>query len=355
MPHSFRCSSLAVIPLACALVATLSAAPAHAQSIPADAELQQQVASIAASHHGKVGVYAIQLNSGRTVAYRPDDPSPTASVIKLAVLYEAMQQVRAGKVSWNDKITLPKGEAVSGSGILTFFDAPLNLTFKDVLTFMIIVSDNTATNLAIDHIGIDNINARITWLGLHNTYLYKKVMKPPTGPVPADQPKFGLGKTTPREMAIIMEHIGRCDLATPAHSTQPISPSDQAICSVALNMLRNQFYRDSIPRYIETLDSSETGSAIANKTGGINAARNDVAIVAGKTGPMIISIFTYDNQDQTWTPDVEGELTIARIARTIVTNWSPNGLDGKTLVPGLGISPSLTSEVTPAAASASKK
>ena len=245
-----------------------------------------------------MAVYAIQLNTGRTVAYHPDEPSPTASVIKLAVLYEAMQQIRAGKASWDDKITLPKGEAVSGSGILTFFDAPLTLTFKDVLTFMVIVSDNTATNLAIDHLGIDNINARIAWLGLHDTYLYKKVMKPPTGPMPADQPKFGLGKTTPREMATIIEHIGQCDLAAPAHSTQPISPSDQAICSVAINMLRNQFYRNSIPRYIETLDSSETGSAIANKTGGINAARNDVAIVAGKTGPMVISLFTYDNKDQ---------------------------------------------------------
>ena len=289
MPSSFSCRPLAFIPLTCALTAILTAAPSQAQSTvpspPNDAALLQQVSAIAASHHGKVGVYAIQHNTGRTVAYNPDDPSPTASVIKLAILYEAMQQIRAGKASWDDKITLPKGEAVSGSGILTFFDAPLSVTFKDVLTFMIIVSDNTATNLAIDHLGIDAINARIAWLGLHNTYLYKKVMKPATGPVPSDQPKFGLGKTTPREMATIIEHIGQCDLATPTHSTQPISPSDQAICSVAINMLRNQFYRDSIPRYIETLDSSETGSAIANKTGGINAAHNDVAIVARQNRP----------------------------------------------------------------------
>jgi beta-lactamase class A len=353
MPHSFRCRSLAVIPFACALMTTLSVAPAHAQSAPADAELQQQVNAIAAEHHGHVTLYATQLNTGRTVSYHPDEPVPTASVIKLAVLYEAMQQVRSGKVAWSDKITLGKGEAVNGSGILTFFDAPLNLTFKDVLTFMIIVSDNTATNLAIDHLGIDNINARVTWLGLHDTRLYKHVMKPPVGPMPSDQPKFGLGKTTAREMAIIIRHIGQCDLATPTHSAQPISPSDQAICSVALNMLRNQFYRDSVPRYLEKLDTSENGSAIANKTGGLNLVRNDVAIVAGKTGPMILSIFTYDNQDQSWTADNEGELTIAKLARAVVTAWSPNGLDGKTLVPGLGISPSLTSKVTPAPASAS--
>ncbi len=351
MPSFLSCRSLAVIPLACVLVATLSSAPARAQSTPTDADLLQQVNAIVASHHGHVALYAIQLNTGRTVAYHPDEPVPTASVIKLAVLYEAMQQIRSGKASWDDKITLAKGEAVNGSGILTFFDAPLTLTFKDVLTFMIIVSDNTATNLAIDHLGIDNINARVAWLGLHDTRLYKKVMKPPTGPMPSDQPKFGLGKTTPHEMATIIEHIGQCDLATPAHSTQPISSSDQAICSVAINMLRNQFYRNTIPRYLEKLDTSEIGSAIASKTGGLNLVRNDVAIVAGKTGPMVISIFTYDNQDQSWTPDNEGELTIAGIARAIVTAWSPSGLDGKTLTPGL----SLTSEVTQTAKPTSKR
>jgi beta-lactamase class A len=347
MPSFLSCRSLAVIPLSCALVVTLSSAPAQAQSGSPDADLQQQINTIAASHHGHVALYATQLNTGRTVTYHPDEPVSTASVIKLAVLYEAMQQIRSAKVSWDDKITLAKGEAVNGSGILTFFDAPLTLTFKDVLTFMVIVSDNTATNLAIDHLGIDNINARIAWLGLHDTRLYKKVMKPPTGPMPSDQPKFGLGKTTSHEMATIIERIGQCDLATPMHSTQPISPSDQAICSVALKMLRNQFYRDTIPRYLEKLDSSETGSAIASKTGSLDAVRNDVAIVAGKTGPMIISIFTYDNQDKGWTADNEGELTIAKLASAIVTAWSPSGLDGKTLTPGLGLTPTLTQEATP--------
>ena len=90
-----------------------------------------------------------------------------------------------------------------------FFDTPLTVTLKDVLTMMVIMSDNTATNLAIDRFGVDAVNARMESLGLKNTHLYKKVMKPATGPMPADQPKFGLGKTTPREMAEMMERIGR--------------------------------------------------------------------------------------------------------------------------------------------------
>jgi beta-lactamase class A len=102
-------------------------------------------------------------------------------------------------------------------------------------------------------------------------------------------------------------------------------------------MLRNQFYRDTIPRYLEKLDATETGSGTASKTGSLNAVRNDVAIVAGKSGPMVISIFTYENLDKSWTADNEGELTIAKMAKAIVDAWTPEGLDGKILVPGLGL------------------
>jgi beta-lactamase class A len=114
-------------------------------------------------------------------------------VIKLAVLYEALEQVRSGKAHFEDKITLTKADQVQGSGVLLFFDAPVSLTLKDVLTMMIVMSDNTATNLAIDHLGLENIDARIAKLGLKDTYLYKKVFTPvPAGVVmPADQKKFG--------------------------------------------------------------------------------------------------------------------------------------------------------------------
>ena len=128
-------------------------------------------------------------------------------------------------------------------------------------------------------------------------------MKPAIGPMPADQPKFGLGKTTPREMAYLMEAIGLCHLhqqgtaATPgAARFLPTDAADRAVCAVALNMLKNQFYRETIPRYLETVDTSETGTAIASKTGSLDEVRNDVAIVQGKSGPLLLSIFTYDNK-----------------------------------------------------------
>jgi beta-lactamase class A len=285
-------------------------------------QLQSAVESIAAQHHGSVALYAENLRTGQTVALHPDEPVQTASVIKLAILYEAMEQIRTGKAHLDDPLTLQKADQVQGSGVLLFFDTPMKLTLKDALSMMIIMSDNTATNLAIDHLGLSNINLRIQKLGLKNTYLYKKVFLPAEGPIPADEKRFGLGKTTPREMAQIMEKIVNCQLAEPG--TSPL-PGDEQLCHTVLHLLRNQFYRDGVPRYLEKLDPTEADSAIADKTGALDAVRNDVAAISSKQGMLILSIFTYDNQDHSWSSDNEGELTIARIAKAIVTAWSPSG------------------------------
>lgn len=286
--------------------------------------LEEQVGAIAAQHHGDVALFAENLKTHQTVSLSPDKPVQTASVIKLAILYEALEQVRDGKAHFEDPIRLEAKDQVPGSGLLLFFDTPLTLTLKDVLTMTIVMSDNTGANLAMDALGIDNVNRRIASLGLSGTYLSKKIFTPvaPGVVLPADQPKFGLGKTTAREMARLMTKLVTCDLATAEH---PARKDDAALCAVALKMLHVQFYRSAIPRYLDALPGA-TGNSIANKTGSLNAVRNDVAAVSTKNGLVVISCFTYDNQDHGWGADQEGELTIAKIARAIVSAWSPAGL-----------------------------
>jgi beta-lactamase class A len=328
----FRISGCGAILVTLALLKGADAQnPADTGNDPA---LAAELAKIASAHHGKVALFATQLNTGHTVGLNPDTVVQTASIIKLTILFEAMEQVRASKARWNEPLALKPGDGISGSGILAHLDPPLTLTLKDALTLMVELSDNTATNLLIDRFGVSAVNARIAWMGLKDTHLYKKIGKPATEPMPPDQPKYGLGKTTPREMAKVMERIGRCELSAPGELVQP---ADTAICEVALKMLRNQFYRETIPRYLEPLDSSEQGSAIASKTGSLDAVRADVAIVQGKSGPMVLSIFTYENADRSWTVDNEGEVTIAKLAREIVKAWSPTGIDSKDLKPGLGL------------------
>lgn len=294
-----------------ALVLSLALfAPAGAAQ---DDALQSQIQALAAAHQGKVAVYAVDLKSAKTISLNADTPVPTASVIKLAVLFEALKQIQAGRAHFSDRLTLTKANQVPGSGVLTQFDVPLELTLKDALSMMIIVSDNTATNLAIDHLGLGDIDRRIQWLGLRDTWLYKKVFMPASGPVPADQPLYGLGKTTAREMALLMQRFATCDLNAPGAAAPP-SAADQKLCDAALAMLKNQADNNSIAR-------SVPGNVVANKTGALDNVRNDVGIVYAHNGPIVISEFTYENKDTSWTPDNPAQVLMANIAKTIVTAW----------------------------------
>lgn len=292
-----------------------------------DAQLTVQLQQIAASHHGHVTLYAENLRTGSHVGIGEDTPVQTASVIKLTILFTAMEQVRAGKVHLSDPVVLSKGDQVGGSGVLQLLDTPVTLTLNDVLTLMITHSDNTATNLAIDRLGLQTIHAEIRLLGLGNTWLYKKISKPATEPMPSDQKVYGLGKTTAREMGSLLARIYRCQFAGPAQ------PGDLSLCGAMLTLLQKQSYRDGLPRYLERGDTAHADAAIGNKTGALDAVRNDVGLVATKAGPLVISIFTYANADTSWNSDNEAELTIARLTQTIVTTWSPGGFDPATYKP----------------------
>lgn len=278
-----------------------------------DKALNAQLRALIAAHHGKVALFATDLRSGKTAAIDADRPVPTASVIKLLVLFEALKQVQEGRVHFEDPLTLTKDNQVGGSGVLGLLDVPLTLTFKDALTLMIVVSDNTGTNLAIDHLGLENIDARVAPMGLRDTWLYKKVFKPATGAVPPDQKIYGLGKTTAREMASVMRRFATCDLNAP-ESPAPPTADDRKLCDAALGMLRNQSDNNSIPRLL-------SGTVVANKTGALDEVRNDVAVVYARNGPIVISEFTYENKDHTWTPDNPAQVLMARLAKTIVDRW----------------------------------
>ena len=279
-----------------------------------DASLEAQLRTIAAGYPGTVALYATDLNSGKTVALNADTVVPTASVIKVTVLFDALKQIQEGRKTWTDPVTLTKANQVEGSGVLALFDTPATLTLKDALTLMIVLSDNTATNIAIDDLGLQNIDDRIRWMGLQNTWLYKKVFIDPVPPVPADQPKFGLGKTTAREMASVMQRFATCDLNAPGNTTPP-SERDRAICNVGLDMLKAQQDRGGIPRYLD-------GLTIANKGGAVDAARNDVGIVYAKNGPIIISAFLSTTKDVNWSWDNPGQLLIGKLSKAIVDAWN---------------------------------
>ena len=265
---------------------------------------------MAARHAGKVALFARNLKTGASVAINADEPVQTASVIKLAIMIETFYQAKSGKVRLEERLKLTRDNQVPGSGVLAQLQPGLEPTLLDAITLMMIVSDNTATNMLIDRIGVAAVNARIAAMGLKNTYLYKKVFVPADGPMPADQKKFGLGKTTAREMAEALESVQRCDL------------KDQALCDQMLAIMRRQQDQGMVWRYLQPGENSQV-TAIADKIGKLDAVRNDVALITTKAAPIVISIFTWENKDQRWALDNEAEILIARMAKRIVEEWAP--------------------------------
>jgi beta-lactamase class A len=318
-----RFRSVSFLVLAGAL-AVCASAQTPALVAAEDLSLDRELQTIAQAHHGHVALFAHNLKTGQTASLDADEAVKTASVIKMGILLEAAEQLRAGQAKLGEKITLTAPNQVEGSGVLGQLTAPLTITLGDTLHLMVVLSDNTATNMAIDRLGLARINMTLQAAGLKQTVLYKKVYVPTQEAMPADQPRFGLGKTTAREMAAIMERIATCRLAL--DGSKPL-PGDGSVCGALLHMLRQQQDRDSLPRYLESLDTSEHGSAIANKTGALDQVRNDVALIATKAGPVVIAGFTWENADQRWTGDNEAEQMLGKLAQAVVVRWSPAGLD----------------------------
>jgi beta-lactamase class A len=319
-------------PWTCAVLLCLRCLPAavgHAQTAlrsaeppdRPDATLQNLMDNYARHHRGKVSLYAKNLRTGQTVGIDPDAPVNTASVIKVAIMLEAMYQVKEGRVSFDDALPLRKEDQVSGSGVLFLFHTPAEINFETAIVLMITQSDNTAANLVLAHVGRGNVNQRLRALGFQVTTSVRPIGRPTEGDQSPELKPFGIGRTTAREMAGILESINRCDLG------------DKTLCARMIDVMEHQFWRNCIPHYLEDTDTTEVASHVANKTGSLDHVRNDVGLVYTKNGPIVISAFTYDNIDTSWTPENEAELLIARMARTIVSGWAPDGLGREVVQP----------------------
>jgi beta-lactamase class A len=310
------CGVLLCLPVLAASVGYAQTTPSRSAEPPArpDATMQSLMDNYASHHRGKVSLYARNLRTGQTVAIDPDRPVNTASVIKMAIMLEAMYQVKDGRLSFSDMLPLRKEDQVSGSGVLFLFHTPAEINFETAIVLMITQSDNTAANLVLAHVGRDNVNQRMRALGFPLTTSIRPIGRPAEGDQSSDLKPFGIGRTTAREMALLLESINRCDLG------------DKTLCARMVDIMEHQFWRNGIPHYLEDADTTEVASHVANKTGSLDHVRNDVGLVFTKDGPIVISAFTYDNADTSWTPENEGEILIAKMAKTLVTGWAPGGL-----------------------------
>lgn len=196
----------AALAILLAAIVLLPAAPAPSADLPPKqaellAKLQQRVLAVDARLDGVLGVQVEDLSSGATISVRPDEPFPTASSIKLAVLYELYRQAAEGRLDLHQLVT-PPTSPVESEGILRFMEQGSRLTLRDLGLLVMALSDNEAANELIRRVGMDDVNRRLDTLSLERTRLRRLMMDIEA----ARQGRENVG--TPRELARLARAVG---------------------------------------------------------------------------------------------------------------------------------------------------
>jgi beta-lactamase class A len=303
MPRSFPFLSRNLFLLFLFVLSSCTTIPASLHTVPADAPLARRVARLAAGSGARMGIVALHVESGRRLELNAADEFEAASVIKLALLAEAVALEREGRFDLTDRWRLTTKNVAAGSGMLDEFDPGLTPTNRDLLQLMIAISDNTAADRFIDLFGAEAVNARMTALGLPGIRLVGRI--PGRGKEPPKWPP--LGSMTPRDTAEFYRRLATRKLTGPA--------GDRELGT----LLAAQHTHDRLPRLL----LEEKGTSWAGKSGSYGGVRNDSGILTTKKGRFVLVAFADG------IPDAKGANAAAiramgDIAAAIVNEWSPS-------------------------------
>ena len=231
-------------------------------------KLEATISGVDHNLDGMLGVAIVDLTTGQSYFLHADEVLPTASSIKIAILAELYRQAQQGKIKLADLYTLESSDLVGGSGIANALTPGVTrLTIRDVAALMISVSDNSATNIIIDHIGMENVNALLDSLGLTHTRLRRKMM---------DVKAAAEGReniATPREMAALLEDLYRGKV---------LNKQMTADFFDLLSVHKESYIPRELPEDLR----------VANKPGELEGVRNDSGIVFTGNRPFAISVMT---------------------------------------------------------------
>jgi beta-lactamase class A len=276
------------------------------------ASVDSQIKARIAGFKGHVSLYAKNLETGATYSLAGDEPVRTASTIKFPIMIECFAEAAEGKLDLATPLKLTDDEKVSGSGILQDLSAGRDYPLRDLIMLMITLSDNTATNLILERISGNAVNARMAKLGLEQTRSMRKILgdgnqlKPfPSGVseegAKAENKRWGIGRSSPHEMVLLLEKLYKGELV------------DKNASSEMLEILKKQRDHSSIGR-----DAKDV--VIANKSGALDALRSDVGIVFSKRGPIAMAITVDGMPEPNWSPDNPGELLIAALSEILIAS-----------------------------------
>ena len=265
-------------------------------------ELQAELELEAQHFSGTFGVMARTLETNPAdrleFRYHAEEVFPAASVIKLPMLLDALGQVQAGQLKLEDRYPMRASDHATGSGVLQVMQAGLEPSLRDLLALMIVVSDNTATNMTLDILGgVDAINLRFAQMGLETTRVLGKLQVAWELKTPA-QRQGKLAEITPLETVQLLEQLWHGSILEPE------------MCKLALEILAGQQYTEILARYLP--EEIKT----ATKSGSITGVRNDVGIVYA-TRPYAIALASKGSSDHREHFDNEGVLVLARVSKLL--------------------------------------
>jgi beta-lactamase class A len=242
-------------------------------------ELQTELSRIGASYSGKWTYSLTDLGSGRHIGLREDDVMPTASLIKVPVLVSLYRAVADGRAALSDRIRYLDQHRCLGSGVLSRMTPGVEMTVRDAATLMIVISDNSATNMIVDLVGLERVNTTMRDIGLSETTLFRRL-----GDLSAGLDARKMSVSTAAEMTRLFAMIGRHEAVSPEASED------------MLRILRRQDYRHEISRNLPwsemNLLPDHRQNWVAEKGGSfINGIRASGAVFRGPRGSFAISAF----------------------------------------------------------------
>jgi len=284
------------VPGAFLLFAAAASAGAQTPPVPSElrAKFEKRVQEISARVDGVVGYAIVDLTTGERIGHLERETFPTASAIKLAIVYELFKQAGEKTINLGETVTLDRKQAVGGTGVLVEMGTP-TLSIRDYAVLMVTLSDNTATNILIDRLGMDRIASRMQGLGLTGTKLRRHMMDT------AAARRGDENVSTPDELARLLEAMQK--------------PGDEGLPG-AIELLKK-------PKENRLRKGLPDGVASADKSGELEGVRVDAGIVFAKNRPYVLSVMTTFLKDE-----AEGERAIEAISRTAYEYFSRLGAGG---------------------------
>ncbi len=266
--------------------------------------LEKRIEAEIKSYDGLIGIYLDDLH-GNVIAVNEDEKFETASTIKTYILAALMDEVNKGNKSLEDMVEFKESHMVDGSGVMCALEPGAVLRVKDVATFMIIVSDNVATNMMIDYLGVETVNKCIEKLGFKDTVLHN--------PINFELYEH-LGTSTPRDYAGVFTRLAGEGLISPEVDER------------MLEILKKQHYNSMItkdfpPFYMDSDNTDDVMIRVASKSGSMDECRNDGGIVYTPYGPYVIVMFHKNFSDAMYYANHPATVFGAKISRMILDQF----------------------------------